>query len=192
MIFIPILVLKKKSDLDLIGGLKSVLDRRTPITQWTRSKGGEGATLLWQTCYPACSAILSSFIWGKGLKSQDYIYSKATTSTFYKTMISDHSTTSWISWNFYFWISTGHFNNRRVFWRTLEISSSLRTVSYEDQELQMVGKDEDSAPKCRFSKSKRELPDLMEVLGWVKKPNQKKWVCRWWGWACDVTWDSCC
>lgn len=55
MIFIPILSQKKKADLDLIGGLKSVLDRRTPITQGTRSKWGEGS-------YCDCADLLSCLL----------------------------------------------------------------------------------------------------------------------------------
>lgn len=67
---------KKKSDLDLISGLKICVWRQKSNYKVNQIKG----RLLWlrQACYPACSACLSSLVWGKGLKSWDYLHSKAT------------------------------------------------------------------------------------------------------------------
>lgn len=67
---------KEKSDLDLISGLKICVWRQKSNYKVNQIKG----RLLWlrQACYPACSACLSSLVWGKGLKSWDYLHSKAT------------------------------------------------------------------------------------------------------------------
>lgn len=67
---------KKKKKSDLISGLKICVWRQNSNYRVNQIKGG----LLWlqQAYYPACSACLSSLVWGKGLKSWDYLHSKAT------------------------------------------------------------------------------------------------------------------
>ena len=69
VIFIPLRLGEKKNQSWIWSVFwKSVFDSRTPVTEWARSKG---ATLLVAAYCPARSALLSSCVWGKGLKPGD-------------------------------------------------------------------------------------------------------------------------
>lgn len=93
-----------------------------------------GPLWLWQAFCPACSAFLSSLVWGKGLKSWDYIHSKAISPTYYKSNLEPFNChLSEVEFLFLYWYRLCQ-QQQRAFWRTLVISSNLRRVSYKLKE----------------------------------------------------------